>query len=74
MRVFDWFFSCHHRRLSRIMTIGDQTFQVCLSCGYRVPYCWETMSRVDERHPAGRARQSPLPAERAGVGRMAPLA
>jgi hypothetical protein len=52
MRVLSWFFSCHHRRLSRILTIHDQTFQVCLACGERLPYCWETMSRVSERRPA----------------------
>lgn len=49
MDVFRWFFSCHHRRLSRVMTIHDQTFQVCLSCGEHVPYSWETMSRADRK-------------------------
>ena len=52
MDVFRWFFGCHHRRVSRVMTIHDQTFQICLSCGERVPYCWETMSRVSERKRA----------------------
>ena len=49
MDVFRWFFACHHRRVSRVMTMNDQTFQVCLSCGERLPYCWETLSRVRPR-------------------------
>jgi len=49
MDVFRWFLSCHHRRLSRVITIRDQTFQVCLSCGERVPYSWETMSRPRQK-------------------------
>ncbi len=28
------------------MTISDETFQVCLSCGHHVPYSWNAMSRV----------------------------
>lgn len=58
MRVFSWFISCHHRRVSRVMTIQDQTFQVCLSCGERLPYCWETLSRVrpQRQHPNGNTR------------------
>jgi len=49
MRAFGWLFGCHHRRLSRVMTINDETFQVCLHCGHHVPYCWNAMSRVGER-------------------------
>ena len=49
MRWFNWLLSCHHRELSRIMTIHDETFQLCLCCGERLPYSWETMSRVRER-------------------------
>ena len=56
MRVFDWFLACHHRRLSRVMTMNDQTFQVCLVCGERLPYSWETLSLVRQRaRPNGNA-------------------
>ena len=53
MGVFGWLFSCHHRRLSRVMTIHDQTFQLCVSCGERLPYSWETMSRPQRKRATG---------------------
>lgn len=46
MGWFHWLLACHHRQLSRILTIRDETFQVCLCCGERLPYSWETMSRL----------------------------
>lgn len=50
-RIFDALFACHHRHLSRIVTIQHQTYQVCLDCGARLRYSWQTMSSVDEREP-----------------------
>lgn len=48
-RIFDALFACRHRHLSRIVTIHHQTYQVCLDCGARLRYSWQTMSSVDER-------------------------
>lgn len=44
--IFDWAFGCRHRRLSRVLTIDNQTYQVCLNCGARLRYSWNTMSRI----------------------------
>jgi ADP-heptose:LPS heptosyltransferase len=50
-KLFDTLFACRHRHLSRIVTIQHQTYQVCLDCGARVRYSWQTMSSEDEREP-----------------------
>jgi hypothetical protein len=42
-RVFDFAFGCHHRQLSRVFTIQQRTYQVCLSCGRQVEYSWSLM-------------------------------
>jgi RNase P subunit RPR2 len=44
--VFNWLFGCHHRHLSRVMTIDHQMIVVCLTCGTRIRYSWDTMSIV----------------------------
>lgn len=38
--IFDWIFRCHLRHLSRVFTIGRQTYQVCLACVTRLRYSW----------------------------------
>jgi hypothetical protein len=38
MRLFDVFFGCRHAELSRVFTIGGQTYCVCWSCGSRFAY------------------------------------
>lgn len=49
--IFDAFFACRHRHLSRLVTIHHQTYRVCLDCGARLRYSWQTMSSLDEREP-----------------------
>ena len=49
--IFEALFACRHRHLSRLVTIQHQTYQVCLDCGARVRYSWQTMSSIDEREP-----------------------
>lgn len=50
-KLFDALIACRHRHLSRIVTIQHQTYQVCLDCGARLRYSWQTMSSIDEREP-----------------------
>jgi hypothetical protein len=54
-RIFDFLFACRHRHLSRILTVHHQTYQVCLDCGARLRYSWQTMSSIDEREPMVRS-------------------
>lgn len=50
-KIFEALFACRHRHLSRLVTIQHQTYQVCLDCGARIRYSWQTMSSIDEREP-----------------------
>jgi hypothetical protein len=50
-RIFDRLFACRHRHLGRLLTINHQTYQVCMDCGARLRYSWQTMSSIDERDP-----------------------
>jgi uncharacterized membrane protein len=52
-RVLDFFFGCHHRNLSRVFTIGGQTYRVCCHCGAKFSYSLANMSIV-HRAPAPR--------------------
>lgn len=45
-------FGCHHRALSRVFTIKNRTYRVCLGCGRQFEYAWETMSMLSpQRRP-----------------------
>jgi hypothetical protein len=48
-KIWNWFFGCHHRELSRAFTSGGETYKVCLKCGAHLPYSWETMTVLPER-------------------------
>ena len=41
--VFESFFGCYHRHLSRVFTIRKRTYQVCIRCGREFEYSWEFM-------------------------------
>jgi len=43
INLFDCFFVCHHRRLSRVFTIGGRTYRVCCGCGAKFKYSLESM-------------------------------
>jgi len=49
--VLNWLFSCHHRRLSRVMTLDHQTVVICIDCGTRFRYSWQSMSIVKGEEP-----------------------
>ena len=51
INIFDSIFGCHHRRLSRVFTIGGRTYRVCCSCGAKFKYSLESMS-VERRFRA----------------------
>jgi hypothetical protein len=56
--IFNWLFGCRHRELTRVFTLDQQTYRVCLSCGARIPFVDEPPHQVRERNPkaAGRSR------------------
>jgi hypothetical protein len=47
--IWDWFFGCRHKQLSRAFTNEGETYKVCLKCGKRFPYSLETMTIVSAR-------------------------
>ena len=42
----DFLFGCHHCQLSRVFTIGGESYQVCCDCGAKFAYSLQTMSIV----------------------------
>ena len=42
--AIDFIFGCRHRNLSRVFTLGGQTYRVCLDCGARFRYSLADMS------------------------------
>jgi len=42
--IFDFLFGCHHVHLSRVFTLGGETYRVCCDCGARYGYSLENMS------------------------------
>lgn len=41
--IFDFLFGCRHADLSRVFTIGGQTYRVCCTCGTRFSYSLSRM-------------------------------
>ncbi len=44
--IMNMLFGCRHRELSRAFTAEGETYKVCLKCGTRLQYSWQTMSLV----------------------------
>ena len=42
----EFLFGCHHGQLSRVFTIGGESYQVCCDCGAKFAYSLQTMSIV----------------------------
>ena len=67
--IMNWLFGCRHRNLSRAFTSDNETYKVCLKCGARLRYSWQTMTLVDEaaerkaRRRAERASRAAKPGE-----------
>src|ERR1700723_114277 len=45
-KVYDFIFGCRHDNLSRVFTIGGDTYTVCWLCGIKFPYSLDRMSIV----------------------------
>ena len=43
-KLYDIIFGCRHSSLSRVFTIGGETYIVCWVCGTKLPYSLKTMS------------------------------
>lgn len=43
-KIYDIIFGCRHSSLSRVFTIGGETYVVCWLCGTKFPYSLDTMS------------------------------
>lgn len=43
-KIYDIIFGCRHSSLSRVFTIGGETYVVCWLCGKKFPYSLDTMS------------------------------
>jgi hypothetical protein len=43
MKIFEFLFGCRHADLSRVFTIGGQTYRVCCTCGTRFSYSLANM-------------------------------
>ncbi len=41
--ALDFVFGCHHSHLSRVFTIGGETYRVCCECGARFEYSLDSM-------------------------------
>ncbi len=48
--VLDFMFGCHHGHLSRVFTLGGESYRVCCDCGARYRYSLTTMS-IERRLP-----------------------
>lgn len=40
---------CRHERMSRLFTIEDKSYMVCLNCGHQVFYSMDSMRRLTRR-------------------------
>jgi hypothetical protein len=46
---YEIFLGCSHGHLTRIFTLQDETYRVCLDCGVHVPYSPVTMRPLTAR-------------------------
>ena len=46
---YEIFFGCSHRHLTRIFTLQNDTYRVCLDCGVHLPYSLTTMRPLSVR-------------------------
>jgi hypothetical protein len=51
-KVYNFIFGCHHSNLSRVFTIGGDTYIVCCLCGIKFPYSLDSMSMYSYKSEA----------------------
>ena len=44
LAILDYLFGCHHDHLSRVFTVGGESYKVCCDCGAKFAYSLQTMS------------------------------
>ncbi len=49
--LLEFLFGCRHHALSRVFTIGGQTYKVCCDCGARFSYSLAKMAIEHRRRP-----------------------
>jgi hypothetical protein len=52
LKIYDFVFGCHHRKLTRVFTIDRKTYRVCCACGAKFNYSLEHMAL---EHQVGRS-------------------
>jgi hypothetical protein len=67
-KTFNFFFGCHHERQTRMFTLDQETYKVCLDCGSHIYYSLESLRPLSPRE--WRRRR----AARAGEVRVVPAA
>jgi hypothetical protein len=58
-KIWNLFFGCRHRELSRAFTSEGETYKVCLKCGAHLPYSWETMTVLPEKKQPRKVANGP---------------
>lgn len=48
-KIVNFFFGCHHERLTRMFTLEQETYKVCLDCGSHIYYSLETLRPLSPR-------------------------
>jgi hypothetical protein len=46
---YEIFLGCRHSRLTRVFTLQEETYKVCLDCGTHVPYSAATLRPLSAR-------------------------
>ncbi len=46
LQVYQFAFGCHYSQLSRVFTIKNRTYKVCVECGREFEYSWALMHSV----------------------------
>ena len=75
--MMDFFFGCHHTHLTRLFTLEQETYKVCLDCGRHVYYSPDTLRPLSARAvrrmraaKAGEVRVLPVHAHHEGALRV----
>ena len=61
LTVLDFLFGCHHRKLSRVFTIGRKTYRVCCDCGATFNYSLDAMRMESPLYSRRTAAFQPSP-------------
>ncbi len=75
-KIINFLFGCHHERLTRMFTLEQETYKVCLDCGSHIYHSLETLqplsAREVRRMRAARAGEVRVLPASAGANTMLP--